>query len=126
MSICESCGAPVVQPARGRPRRYCTDVCRKRAFRERNAWAPPVLPDPVDAAALRAFTVESVLAVLDGDAPADPVTQLVRAVGETETLAVEYQRLGRETPRNLAWRATGMADHLRAGLDRLFPREDAG
>jgi hypothetical protein len=56
--------------------------------------------------------------------PASPVEQLTRAVSETEILAVEYQRLAGKTPKGLAWRADGMAEHLRAGLGRLFPRED--
>ena len=33
---CPDCGGPVLQPARGRPRRYCSPACRKRAAR-RNA-----------------------------------------------------------------------------------------
>ena len=33
---CPDCGGPVVQPARGRPRTYCSPACRKRAAR-RNA-----------------------------------------------------------------------------------------
>jgi hypothetical protein len=34
-STCEHCGKPVVQPASGRRRRYCSGKCRKRAARRR-------------------------------------------------------------------------------------------
>jgi uncharacterized protein with PIN domain len=33
---CEECSGPLVQPATGRPRRYCGDRCRQRAHRSRN------------------------------------------------------------------------------------------
>jgi hypothetical protein len=82
------------------------------------------LPDPVDGAALRALTSEAVARVLEDAEPADAVGQLCRAVSETDVLAVEFRRLAVSTPRNLAWRSGEMSDHLRAGLDRLFPRED--
>lgn len=125
MPICETCAQPLTRAKTGRPRRYCSDVCRKRAFVERNSYVlPSELADPVDSSALRAWTAQALVAEMDGEAPADPVERLTRAVGETETLAVEYKRLARTTPKNLAWRASDMADSLRAELDRLFPRED--
>lgn len=125
MTGCEICGVALSQPARGRKRRYCGDSCKSKAKRERNSWAVPGdLHDPVDAATLRIWTAQAVVDELDAATPADPVEQLTRAVGETETLAVQYKRLARVTPSGLAWRASDMADHLRAGLDRLFPRED--
>lgn len=97
------------------------------AARERQEMSAGLvaIPDPVDGAALRAMTTEAVTRVLEDAEPADPVGQLCRAVSETEVLAVEFRRLSTSTPRNLAWRSADMSDHLRAGLDRLFPREDA-
>lgn len=35
--LCESCGAPVGQPATGRPRRYCSAACRLFAHRYRRS-----------------------------------------------------------------------------------------
>ncbi len=123
VSACEFCGAPIARAATGRPRRYCSGRCRTAANRERSTFAPAGL-DPVDADAVRALTVEAVDAVLAGAAPSDPIGQLAQAVSETEALAVEYGRLARSTPANLAERSAAMSDHLRAGLTRLFPRED--
>ncbi|WP_037070066.1 MerR family transcriptional regulator [Pseudonocardia acaciae] len=34
---CEVCGLPVVRPATGRPRRYCSHACRQRAYRRRDS-----------------------------------------------------------------------------------------
>lgn len=80
--------------------------------------------DPVDGDAVRAVTVLAVDRVLAGAASADPVDQLCRAVSETESLAVEFGRLAGVVPKGLGWRSGEMSSHLRAGLDRLFPRED--
>lgn len=127
MPICEQCSAPLVQPERGRPRRYCSDVCRKRAQRERESFTLPaaVLADPVDSAALRRFTAEAISAELENAEPGDVISQLVVAVSETQTLAHTYKRLAKTTPRNLAWRSAQMGEHLSEGLDRLFTnRED--
>lgn len=128
MNACEACGAPLPprNPGPGRKRRFCNATCRKAAFRDLSRFGPIVdgLPDPVDGAALHAMTSEAVARVLEDAEPADAVGQLCRAVSETEVLAVEFRRLSSSTPRNLAWRSAGMSDHLRAGLDRLFPRED--
>lgn len=120
------CAVPITRARTGRPRRYCSDTCRKRALRERQSFtlSGPLLAAPMDTTALRQFTAEALVADMEQDDAADPVTRLTRAVGETETLAVEYARLAKQTPRNLAARADGMAVHLREGLDRLFPRED--
>jgi hypothetical protein len=122
------CGAPIARAATGRPRRYCSGRCRQAAARERAGFAVvtdvPVSGDPVDDAALRSLTIEAVAAELDAAQPSDPVGQLARAVSETEGLAVAYGHLARKTPRGLGWRASGMADHLRSGLERYFPRED--
>jgi len=37
---CEVCGAPLSNPAAGRPRRYCSDACRQKAHRIRRALKP--------------------------------------------------------------------------------------
>lgn len=126
MAGCEWCGAglpPRTGP--GRPRRFCSKACKCAAYREADKYGPtaaalpPIAPD-----AVRALTVEAVDAVLAGSTPSDPVGQLARAVSETEALAVEYGRLARSTPPNLGARSAEMSEHLRAGLTRLFPRED--
>lgn len=126
--MCEWCGGnlPPRKPGPGRPRRFCSAACKKASYREAEKYgaALDAIPDPVDGAALRAMTTEAVTRVLEDAEPADAVGQLCRAVSETEVLAVEFRRLSTSTPRNLAWRSADMSDHLRAGLDRLFPRED--
>jgi len=48
---CEACGAPLAQTGIGRPRRWCSDKCRKRS---RATWVAPVEhtdePGPVEVA----------------------------------------------------------------------------
>lgn len=126
MDLCEICGHPFSRARTGRPRRYCSDRCRKQALRERQQFtlSGPLLAGRVDADALRVDTAAAVAAALEDARPTDPVDRLTTAVGETETLAVEYARLAKVTPKNLAVRADQMAMHLREGLDRLFPRKD--
>jgi hypothetical protein len=100
------------------------------ASRERSTFAvaitsaEPATGDPVDDAALRSLTVEAVAAELEQRQPSDAVGQLAGAVSETEHLVIAYARLTTSLPRGLAWRAAAMADHLRSGLERYFPRED--
>jgi hypothetical protein len=126
VTACEWCGAglPPRKPGPGRPRRFCSKACKSAAYREAEKYGAPGSIASVDADAVRALTVEAVDAVLAGAAPSDPIGQLAQAVSETEALAVEYGRLARSTPANLAERSAAMSDHLRAGLTRLFPRED--
>lgn len=138
MSMCEMCGAPIAQPSTGRRRRYCSGRCRMAASRERQGFTldPSALADglvtddmtaPVDEITLRRFTADALAAELEGVQPGDPVSRLVAAVAETENLAYTYKRLAQEAPRNLAWRANAMAEHIRRGLDRFFTnREDSG
>ena len=35
---CQGCGADLVQPSTGRPRRTCSNACRQKAHRQR--WTP--------------------------------------------------------------------------------------
>jgi len=94
------------------------------ASRERQGFipTPAATGDPVDDAALDR-AVAAVAATLPG-APTDPVDRLAQLVAESEGLAVAYERITRTAPRPLAARAGGMAEHIRAGLRRYFPRED--
>lgn len=32
---CQECATPLIQPATGRPRRYCSNACRQAGFRSR-------------------------------------------------------------------------------------------
>jgi hypothetical protein len=42
---CLSCGALLFREHRGRPRRYCSDACRRAADAARKATRAPVKPD---------------------------------------------------------------------------------
>jgi hypothetical protein len=121
------CGHPFQRARTGRPRRYCSDRCRKQALRDRQSFtlSGPLAAGRIDDDALRADTAAAIAAALADVKPSEPVDRLTTAIGETETLAVEYARLAKVTPRNLAVRADQMATHLREGLDRLFPRKDS-
>lgn len=92
------------------------------ASRERQGFTPVASGDPVDDAALEA-AVEAVASELPGVAMA-PVDRLAQLVIESEGLATAYTRTAKSVPRALAWRAGGMAEHIRDGLSRYFPRED--
>jgi hypothetical protein len=131
MNVCEMCGASLTVAATGRKRRYCSGRCRQAASRERQGFTvdaaalgdavlPEVTAAPVDEVTLRRFTAEALAAELEGVQPGDPMTRLIAAVGETENLAYTYKTLAQIAPRNLAWRANAMAEHLRRGLDRFF------
>lgn len=48
---CVHCGAPLRQPASGRPRRYCSPACKQAAYRHR---AQRALPRPVTKLARKA------------------------------------------------------------------------
>lgn len=45
MNVC-TCGAPIVQPARGRRRRWCSDRCRKAAERAVSCPEIQLVSDP--------------------------------------------------------------------------------
>lgn len=58
--------------------------------------------------------------IFGDDPPAEPQDQLARAVLETGTLAVAYDRLAPQLPPTLRWRAAGMSSSLSAALKRHF------
>jgi hypothetical protein len=126
--LCQQCGANL-PPAKatGRPRRYCSALCRDDAYRDRIAnevWGE-AQRDVVDEAALRVLTFEGIAAELEQREAAPPEEQLTRAVIETRVLAGQYQHLAGLVHANLAWRAQAMADGLRQELARLFGEETA-
>lgn len=41
---CQECSAPLTQPETGRPRKYCSDLCRWRAWRRRDKRQPKGRP----------------------------------------------------------------------------------
>jgi hypothetical protein len=47
-SNCHYCGTPLLNAARGRPKRYCSDACRLLAFREARAEPCNEIPGHVD------------------------------------------------------------------------------
>jgi hypothetical protein len=125
MPRCEWCGATLpTRTGAGRPRRFCGATCRKAANREQAGWVASTRAtgDPVDDAALER-AVEAVAGELPG-VSTSPVDRLAQLIAESEGLSVAYVRVSKSVPRPLAARAGGMAEHIRAGLARYFPRED--
>ena len=115
MPFCAACNAPIVQPATGRPRLYCSARCRKAATRARaRTWWPSEAP-----AAGTVPVEEAVLVAQAAAAPTDD--QVAAAVLECVALVGSLRRLGHEARPRLAWRCEKLAEILDAGLRDLFP-----
>lgn len=105
---CQVCGTRISQARTGRPRFYCSDVCRMRSQR------------------LRAFTVH-----VDQDRvevppvevrQAETVDQVERAILEARAVAFALVRLGRSAQPNLAHRCAKTGEAILAALNEHFGR----
>ena len=114
IAICAECRQPLPPAeATGRPRRYCSDTCRKRAHRARQrsadvleAYAAPGWPVPPAELAPPAGSTDD---------------QAARAILELTWIGGAFARLALEARPEIAWRCEKMAALIRAGLDDLFP-----
>lgn len=127
---CAYCREPLPPAAKtGRKRRYCSSACRDAAYRDRQAasevWETVGPADPVDEDALRAMTVEAVVAEMQGIAPASPEERLIRAVLETRVLGSQYLQLSQQVRSELAWRSQQMGEAVLDDLARYFGEENA-
>lgn len=101
--VCRVCGAPIEQPLVGRPRAYCSDVCRQRASRRRRRVKPYHLrqsdgwctPDWLLDAVLSAADRENGYFDLDpcSPAPDGPVPALKRYTIVQDGLAQDWRGL---------------------------------
>lgn len=126
LTLCANgCGQTLEQPPTGRPRLYCSDRCKNQATRRRRAlpWPPSAPPGyPTDPGVVNRRTVEALLAVLDGAAPAPAEDQLAQALLEIDWIAYRLAALERELTRaDLAGRAGALAQHLRHARRQVFP-----
>ena len=114
---CGLCGGKLAQPARGRRRFYCSDRCRRAAWRARQSriWldprmTPPLLPEEID---------EALRADLGPDLgqPGDPDEAMVRCLMDAYALIANCERCATYGRRELRWHfhavATGLAELLR-------------
>lgn len=123
------CGRTIPQPAKGRPRKTCSDRCRQQLKRRRNAlpWPPAAPPDyPTDPETVRRRTVEALVAVLNGEPPAPAEDQLAQGILEIDWLAYNIARLEPDLPARLGARAADLAHRLRAARRAVFPDVDGG
>ena len=122
---CENCGEALPAYARhGRPRRFCSDRCRRAASRRRAAagcasWAPASFePASFEPASFDEFQPAALEAMLVGDA-ASTDEQVLAAVLEAQALAGLFARLARIARPQFSWRCAEIADALRAALERF-------
>lgn len=122
-TVCSECGKPLpISAGAGRPRRYCSDVCRYRArhARAREHAGEPVIP--AEPAPDRSELVASLTFLVDpAAAPAAPEDQLARALLEVRTVAGSLRRLRTELAPRLAGPAGKLANALERELRRSFP-----
>lgn len=131
---CEDCGRPLPAPVRkgGRARRFCNDLCRRRAHRRGARAEPePAELEPVDPASIvtvlpaptatrDAQDLAGLEAFIDGTDLPPPDERMARALGEARALVVELRRLGKITRPQFRWRATTLADRIDDGLAETF------
>lgn len=114
--ICVTCRRPLEPRAepRGRPRLYCSDACRRRAWRDRQSTV----------AILEAYDAPAPTPAVNPAPSLPPAAstddQVARAVLELTHIGGAFARLSREARPELAWRAELLAAKIREGLDDLF------
>ena len=115
---CAWCSAQLQRARRGRPRLYCSDVCRDRARRLREGCkvAEPLLPygecDPAGE------TEELEGTVLD--LPGDPDEAVLEAILRARQAAASLGVAARRARPQLAFRCSRAADEIAAMLRRHF------
>lgn len=125
MSRCQHCGQPLQQTFRGRPRRYCSDACRKAAQRARRAaWVWLETHDPERA---KLPTVEEMYAAEHGAGVAAPPSpdrstpdDVVQSVLAAKAVAVELRRHGVAAAPLIGARCAAVARALDAALAEQF------
>lgn len=110
--VCAWCSKPLPQAKKtGRPRRYCSSVCRLAAFRHRQLIAY-VDGEPFESVGSPQEAV-----------PAPGVNtdeQVARAILEAKNLGGSFLRLGHESRPEFAWRCTGTGTAILSALDEFF------
>lgn len=92
MTECAKCSAPLIQPATGRPRRYCSTPCRKLGEHEVRRLVRRLERTENDAA--KAALEAELIDVRPGYWPSDSKREHRRAAErKAELLAIEVQRL---------------------------------
>lgn len=115
---CAWCSAPLQRARRGRLRLYCSDVCRDRARRFRDACeaAEPLLPyGECDPASETAELEGNVL-----DLPSDPDEAVFEAILRARQAAASFGAAARRARPQLAFRCSRAADEIAALLRRHF------
>lgn len=126
---CPHCSGPMPSSkSRGRPRRWCSDRCRREASRARVAerdggWeslgsALAEIPD--DPLTVRRATLEALADTLEGAPAAPPEDQLAECIRHAQVVAFRLRRLAPEVAPALRGRALGLAESITAGLARHF------
>ena len=100
MKVCSKCGRQY--EARRKTSKYCSDACRKKAFRERDSWVPMVPDAPMP--------------------PPPPATfdDVAEALDEARRVSNDFGRLAHTAPRQLR---PGCA-RIGEGIARLIREEE--
>jgi hypothetical protein len=117
--ICDRCGAPIKQPARGRTRIYCSEACRSSAYRARHA--API--GRLDSYLEIEREVEATLAALPDEMlglPADADEAVLETVSFGWLLVLRFGRCATRARTPLGWRCEKAAEEMAQVLRRRF------
>jgi hypothetical protein len=122
---CVWCSAELQRARRGRPRLYCSDACRDRARRFRQAselGGQPLAYGEVDPAAGSDAPgdVEEELASSPLELPRDPDEAVVEAILRARQAAASFGLAARRARPQLAFRCERAAEEIAALLRRHF------
>jgi hypothetical protein len=121
---CAVCSAQLQRSRRGRPRLYCSDVCRDRARRgrEERECAGQLLSfgeiDPANGTQA-ACDVEELMSCVP-ELPGDPDEAVVEAILRARQAAASFGAAARRARPQLAYRCCRAADEIAAVLRRQF------
>lgn len=120
LQVCCVCGRQLTVAATGRPRRYCSERCRERARRAREAEAcreaAAATEAQLEAPTPGAAVLETALSQLVGLPPGRPERVVESLIMEARSLSAAFGVAGRRMPPQLAWRCEALAEHIANGL----------
>ena len=118
MLRCAVCGRRI-EPKRhggGLPRRYCSNACKQRAWKSRHGF-------PFGEGARDAAQVASILPEVRSRPAEESVAEVLLAVRLVGQVA---RQVGADSPPQLRWRLSELADSIEESYRRLWPEVSGG